>query len=215
VLKSPPLGQYETRNVQGGRSLLTILNRAYVVSASCFIAAVLLGQAYVTFSPVLGSNAGFRFWPIVTYAMYSRAHYEGETVEVYDLLEGTLNDGTVVEIPMDSLGLSIWYYRNMLKGLRNQDPVAIKLLTSRFRWGDDLAEVRIKSYPLMVTRDGPAEKPSELLYSLTMPGTRHAETVMPASTATGAPAATSAKATSAAPATSASASTPSSTPEND
>lgn len=141
-----------------------VLHKLYKAGVSFFILAVLLGQAYASFGPILSMGTGFRFWPVVSYAMYSRAHYDGETVDVHDLLEGTLSDGSVVEIPRDSLGLSFWFYRNLVRDIKKDDPVAVQLLVDKFRWGDELVEVRVKSYPLMVTRTGPMEKPSEVLH---------------------------------------------------
>lgn len=151
------------------------LHSLYRIAISVFVTAVLVGQSIVTFAPIFGESFGMRFWPIISYAMYTRAHFEGDTVEVYELLEGTLRDGSIVEIPMESLGLGIWYYRNLVKGLKKEDPVAIDMLIDRYRWGDELTEIRIKSYPLMVTRNGPAEKPSEIRYHLTIPNRQPAE----------------------------------------
>jgi hypothetical protein len=150
--------------------MTTVLHRLFTTGVSLFILAVLLGQAYASFGPMFGVGTGFRFWPIVSYAMYSRAHYDGETVDVYDLLEGTLSDGTVVEISRDSLGLSFWFYRHLVADLKKDDPVAVQLLIDNFRSGNELVEVRVMSYPIMVTRTGPMEKPSEVLHRITLDG---------------------------------------------
>ena len=147
----------------------TLFERLYVTAVSCFIAAVLLLQAWASFGPLVGGGSGFRFWPIVSYAMYTRAHYDGETVDVQELLEGTLSDGSIVDITMDSLSLNIWFYRNLVRDLKKNDPAAIALLVNRYRNGQELVEVRVKSYPLMVTRNGPAKKPSEVLHRLKVP----------------------------------------------
>lgn len=150
-------------------SIQAILHRLYVVTVSGFIAAVLLLQAWATFGPVVGGGSGFRFWPIVSYAMYTRAHYDGETVDVHEFIEGTLRDGSIVDISMESLKLDVWFYRNLIRELKENDPTAVAVLVERQRNGRDLVEIRFKSYPLMVTRNGPAEKPSEVLYQMKIP----------------------------------------------
>ena len=89
--------------------MISIFNSSYRIAVAFFVTSVLVGQCVVTFAPLFGQSFGTKYWPIISYRMYSRAHYEGDTLYVYDLLEGAQSDGSVVEIPMERLGLGTWY----------------------------------------------------------------------------------------------------------
>lgn len=137
----------------------------YEIFISGFIIVMLSMQAAKSTGllKAMGIGRDRHLWPILSYHMYSRVRLEGDYVEAYDLVQGVRSDGSIVDISKEDLKLGLWHFRHMIRGLKDQDPGAIQLLTSRFASSKDLKEVRILSFPVMVTRDGPADKPSEIL----------------------------------------------------
>ena len=138
---------------------MPVTTRAYEIIVSLFIAGVLLLQAATMgdryFDTRLG---GRRLWPILSYFMYDDAHYEGETIRAYYPLEGTLRDGTVVQIVKEDLGLSFWNYMHLGNRLAQNPPADVTILLKLYQKSDQLVEVRVKTLPLMITRTGQAYK---------------------------------------------------------
>ena len=140
----------------------SIFEITYKIAVSVFVSFVLLFQAIISLGPVVGIEIGTRFWPILNYAMYSGSFREGDTVNVYKLLEGVTEDGTTIDISMDTLGMSLWHYRDLVRDLESGRDEAIQLVLNSVAPKSPLVEIRIKSFPMAVTRDGPREQPSEI-----------------------------------------------------
>ncbi|HNP35096.1 MAG TPA: hypothetical protein PKK10_04530 [Woeseiaceae bacterium] len=136
---------------------------------SLFVGSVLLLQAIISIAPVFGGTSGSRYWPILGYAMYSRSYSEGDFVDIYRLLEGVAEDGTIIPIPKESLGLHLWHYRNLVRDLQQGRKGAFEHLFSKLPPGTDIVEIRVKSFPVAVTRDGPVEKDSVVLATFPVP----------------------------------------------
>jgi hypothetical protein len=143
-------------------------SRIYETLTSLFAAGILLAQAGVVIGAVVGDAgiSGKKFWPIVSYHMYSESRFEGETIEVHDLLNVVRADGTLVPVTKEELKLNLWDYRHLSKGLKRGDEIAVRIFQQRYPVWSDFEEIRVLSYPLMITRDGPAKKPSEVLASV-------------------------------------------------
>lgn len=145
-----------------------ILQSAYRVAVSAFILFVLVFQFIVSMGPVVGIKLGTNFWPIVTYAMYSKSFREGDTVNIYKLLEGVSEDGSTIEISMDDLHLHLWHYRNLIRDLENGSAEAKKFVLDSVVTDSPLIKVRIKNFPVQVSRDGPVEQPSKVLSTVSL-----------------------------------------------
>jgi hypothetical protein len=141
--------------------------RAYEVFVSLFIAGVLFLQAATLTDHYTGASLGGRkLWPILSYLMYDDPHYEGETIQAYYPLEGTLRDGTVVEINKEDLGLSFWNYLHLGDDLAKNRASAVNMLLRLYKKSSQLTEVRVKTLPLMITRTGQAYKAPRLVRTI-------------------------------------------------
>ena len=139
------------------------IDAAYRVAASGFVLFVLVFQFVVSMGPVVGIQIGTNFWPILTYAMYSKSFREGDTVNIYKLLEGISEDGSTIDITMDELHMHLWHYRNLIRDLENDVADAKQFVADSIETQSPLVELRIKNYPIKVTREGAVEQPSEIL----------------------------------------------------
>jgi hypothetical protein len=144
-------------------------SRIYQVAVSIFVAIALILQAGLVARAAMGKIGGPRFWPFINYAMYDDPHYEGETITAYYLIEGQRDDGTVVEISREALGMSIWHYVKMSRELKDGRPEAVALLRQMYEGPGELTEIRVKTLPYVVTRTGRAEKESVVVRRIPLP----------------------------------------------
>ena len=143
--------------------------RAYRYLVTGFVVFVLGFQAAISFGPIVGVNLGTLYWPLLNYAMYSRSFKEGDFVDYYRLLEGVTRDGDVVSIPMESTGLHLWHYQDLVRDLERGRIEAFEHAFRSLPEGTVLTEIRVRSFPVAVTRDGPVEKDSMLLATIPVP----------------------------------------------
>ena len=112
-----------------------------------------------------------KLYPFIEYPMYGIAHYEGERVTATWLLEGVYNDGRAVSITREMLGLSIWDYNRVIQSAMADHRGAVdafrEIIRERVPAANDIQAVRINSYAIKVTHDGPAHEPSE--FAMTVP----------------------------------------------
>lgn len=144
-------------------------SRLYRIVVSAFVGFVLIFQALIAFGPIVGVNLGVKFWPLVNYAMYSRSFQEGDFIDYYRLLEGVDESGEVVPIPMESLGLHLWHYRDLVRDLERGRRDAFIVVLDSLPDSTELREIRVKSFPVAVTRSGPVEQGSILLATIPVP----------------------------------------------
>ncbi len=147
----------------------------YRAIVSAFIGISLVFQAIIALGPIGGLNIGTKFWPFVNYAMYSRSFKEGDFVDYYRLLEGITRSGERIEIPMESLGLHLWHYRDLVRDLERQRPEALDLVLASLPPGIELVEIEVKSFPVAVTRSGPVEQGSIVLDRIPVPAKESSE----------------------------------------
>lgn len=145
------------------------MTTAYRILVSVFVAFVLAFQAIISFGPIVGVNVGTLYWPLVNYAMYSRSFQEGDFIDYYRLLEGVTGDGRTIAIPMESLGLHLWHYRTLVRDLEGGRKEAFEHVYRSLPPGTELTEIRVRSFPVIVTRDGPVEQGSKLLATIPVP----------------------------------------------
>jgi hypothetical protein len=105
--------------------------------------------------------------------MYSPAHYEGERVTASWLIDGVLADGQTINISRESLQIDIFDFTRIMHAALNGDRNATQTLEALIRThaanASDIREIRVKNYPMRVTRDGPAPMPSEVVATMPMP----------------------------------------------
>jgi hypothetical protein len=129
-----------------------------VALVSAVIVAVLVLQAVATFDlfPRLLGRPSSYFWPFLDYPMYRRAHYEGETIEVYRVV-GLLEGGGETVIEPADLGLSFWKFRDgFVWAIRQRDGARLAVYAEHYRAraGRRLAALRLERAGHRVTRAG-------------------------------------------------------------
>lgn len=147
-----------------------VARKSYRIAVSAFVGFVLAFQAVISFGPIVGVNLGTGYWPLLNYAMYSQSFQEGDFIDYYRLLEGVTETGEVVPIPMESLNLHLWHYRALVGDLERGRPEAFAVIFESLPEGVQLREIRVKSFPVAVTRDGPVDQDSILLATIAVPG---------------------------------------------
>jgi len=147
------------------------LSGLYRTGVSVFVAAALAAQAATI--PVTAMHGSFlrsKLFPILEYPMYAPAHYEGERVTASFLLEGVLQDGKIIPITREQLGVDIFDYVDIVQTAMRPEPAAAQTLLDvihqHIPGADQFQEVRIKSYPMQVTRDGPKPLPSQVMKTI-------------------------------------------------
>jgi hypothetical protein len=149
-----------------------IIKNIYTSIVSLFVAFVLVFQLVISIGPIFGVKIGTLYWPLVNYAMYSNAYHEGDTVNIYRLLEATTESGTVVDIPMDELGVNLWHYRILGRDLEDGLQEPLDFILQKMSFDSPLSEIRITSFPIAVTRDGPERRESEVLVRIPVSSNR-------------------------------------------
>jgi hypothetical protein len=144
---------------------------AYRFGVSVFVAAVLGAQAATLW--VTAQHAGYlrgKLFPILEYPMYAPAHYEGERVTASWLLEAVLSDGRSLAIPREQLQVDIFDFVRIVQSALQHDRAAtatlLGLVRERVPGADRIREVRIKNYPVQLTRDGPKPLASEVVMTI-------------------------------------------------
>jgi hypothetical protein len=117
-----------------------------------------------------GSFLRSKLYPILEYPMYAPAHYNGERVTASWLIDGVLPDGKLVSITGEQLHVDIFDFINIVQSALQGDAKEIgtlrELVRERVPGADRIQELRIKNYPLKLTRDGPKPLPSEVVMTI-------------------------------------------------
>ena len=102
--------------------------------------------------------------------MYAPAHYEGERVTASWLLEGVLADGKTVVIPREELQVDIFDFVNIVQSTLQHDRAATDVLLGLVREhvpsAELIRELRIKNYPVQLTRTGPRAITSQIVMTI-------------------------------------------------
>lgn len=138
----------------------------YKSTVSIFVGFVLLFQALISLGPIVGVDIGTKYWPLLNYAMYSRSFQAGDTVNVYRPIEIVTADGQSRELSLEELDLQLWHYRMLGQDLERGNQDALDFLIGKVASPNMLNEIRIMSFPVVVTRAGPELKESEMLVQI-------------------------------------------------
>jgi hypothetical protein len=144
---------------------------SYRIAVSVFVTALLAAQAAtLSVTALHGSFLRSKLYPILEYPMYAPAHYNGERVTASWLIEGVLADGKTVSITDDQLHVDIFDFINIVQSALRGDPREIaalrELVRDRIPGADRIQELRIKNFPLQVTRDGAKPLPSDVVMTI-------------------------------------------------
>jgi len=147
------------------------LTNWYRIAVSAFIVAVLAAQAAtLAVTSTRGTYLRSKAFPILEYPMYAPAHFEGERVSASWLLEGVLADGKIIDISNDQLHVDVFDFVNIvqsaLSGSARSRGTLSELVQSHVPGADQIKEIRIKSYPMKVTRAGPQALASEVVMTI-------------------------------------------------
>lgn len=135
----------------------------YRVVISLFCVAILGMQGATLVGTVTGKPVWSWYWPIIDYPMYDTPHVAGDHVNAKYLMEATLDDGRVVSITKETLGLSIWNFQYLARDIAKGDRKALHELQALYANRDHLVEVRVNTLPVIVTEKGMREGHSVLL----------------------------------------------------
>ncbi|HSY04839.1 MAG TPA: hypothetical protein VK803_02765 [Steroidobacteraceae bacterium] len=145
----------------------------YRTGVTIFVAAMLLAQAATL--PVTATHSTFlrdRAYPILEYPMYAPAHYEGERVTASWLLEGVLADGRTISISTEQLHVDIFEFVNIVQAGLHGNATALgtlrELIRAHVPAAEQIRQLRIKNYPIKVTRDGPQSLPAEVVMTIAL-----------------------------------------------
>ena len=143
----------------------------YRTAVTLFLVAVLGAQAAsLLVTAQRGTFMRSRVFPILEYPMYAPAHYEGERVTASWLLEGVLADGTTIAIPREQLQVDIFDFVNIVQSTLQHEKGATSMLVGLVHQhvpgAAYLRTLRIKNYPVQLTRAGPRPMNSEVVMEI-------------------------------------------------
>jgi hypothetical protein len=148
--------------------------KLYRTIVSAFVGLVLFAQAStVLVTATRGTYLRERLFPVLEYPMYAYAHYDGDRVVASWLLEGVYPAGETISISKEMLRVDIFDWVNIVQGAMagyaSSTATLMTLIREHVPNAAQLAELRIKNYPVRITRNGPAAMPSEVVKTLPVP----------------------------------------------
>jgi hypothetical protein len=133
-----------------------------------FVVSVTLFQFYISILPLTGNAMLGWYWPFIDYPMYHGTINEGDHIPVRTIVIARDSSGNETEITANMVGSGIGLFRflNLAQTLIKSDEEHtnhINLLISNLDNSDNIVEIDLLNYPLVITKDGAEEAPSELL----------------------------------------------------
>ena len=103
-------------------------------------------------------------WPFLDYPMYAGPHQAGETINRFRVV-GTLLDSQEVVIAPEDLGMSFWVFQRFVYALGQDDEQEISRYAGLYesRQGADLVRLRLETRPVVMTQEGVAFKPVQVI----------------------------------------------------
>jgi hypothetical protein len=114
------------------------------------VVVIILGAQLVVGLTFHGSS----YWPIVSYPMYARAHYDGDRLKEFRLFAET-GSGERIALDAEDFGYSFWIFRKNvhLAVLKGQTPGPL-LAAACAREGGGISELVLEDLGYFITRDG-------------------------------------------------------------
>ena len=137
---------------------------------SGFMGLVLIGQAWITFTPLFGNPIGGWYWPLVDYPMYAFAKREGDHVNVRWIIEVETADGARREVTAEDMGLGFWrFMRTGMILVNNPNPNVVAHVTNAVGKDKKLVAIDVFKYPIVVTREGPKRVKPKFMRRVDLP----------------------------------------------
>ena len=151
------------------------VSRTSFLGVSLAILFFLLFQAIASFRVLcppesLSSLASLRaacspaLWPFLDYPMYADPHHPGEVINRFQVV-GTLQDSKEVVITPEDLGMSFWLFQRFVYALGQGEEMEISRYAALYesRQGGELVRLRLENRPVVLTRQGAAFKPQQVI----------------------------------------------------
>ncbi|MEO1395424.1 MAG: hypothetical protein AAFV90_21180 [Cyanobacteria bacterium J06634_5] len=109
-------------------------------------------------------------YPFLNYGMYSRTKKEGVAVAQYHLM-AVFADGSEKRLMPEDLGTTdYWFHGMILRSLAGKDDSKIGPFIQAYEAAGNpsFVTLRLDNNPLVVTREGIDEPPTEMVYSLSI-----------------------------------------------
>ena len=134
--------------------------RYWRIFISLFIGVVLALQLTVIIFGI-----GARLYPFVTYGMYTRVHEDGEYLDIEYRIFAQLDSGTEIQIRPEDVGMNFWKLHRFANRILNGEDAEAQQLMSLYesRSGASVAQIRVATYPAIITRYGMQDAPSRTL----------------------------------------------------
>ena len=132
-----------------------------------FIISVLGLQAMTSITKFIFTSWHFQkgAWPIISYPMYHKPRQEGEHLDIAYKISAELNNGEVIEVTNDDLGLKFWDFQRVCWGLiAAKKDGYLKVINSHPR-GSEMIRLQVYNSPYIVTKEGLMEANAEVVYS--------------------------------------------------
>ena len=124
-------------------------------AVSGFIVVILGLQAYAT-----TFTAYLKSWPLISYPMYSSAHYDGERLDhAYDTY-AVLDNLDEVKIAPDDVHMMFWAFHNKIfLTLRKQKVEELAPVINDLceKYDDRVIALTVRDLGIAISRDGPVE----------------------------------------------------------
>lgn len=124
-------------------------------AVSGFIILILASQV---FANVYG--AYLKGWPIITYPMYSKPHYDGERLDHDYLVSAVLDDQTEVAIDRVEMGMNFWMFHSNVFlpiKLKKIDLLIAIVNDVCSRYDNRVIALTARDLGMAITRDGPVD----------------------------------------------------------
>lgn len=135
-------------------------------AAPKLIVAFLALQLGVGFYPLVGPGLKLDplVWPFLSYAMYSDAYFEGDSIDEY-VTVAVLADGTRDDIGTEDLDVDFWGLDALANALLDDNADAVRDYVAAYeeRSGARVTALRLESRPILMERSGPSIQPRTLV----------------------------------------------------
>ena len=124
-------------------------------AVSGFIVVILGVQGLVTIF-----SAYLQTWPLISYHMYSRAHYDGERLDHDYNVSAVLDNLDEVKIDPDDVNMKFWiFHNNIFLALRRNRVEDLAPIINNIcnRYDNRVIALTVRDLGIAITRDGPVE----------------------------------------------------------
>lgn len=113
-----------------------------------------------------------RYFPFLWYPMYAQPRYDGDRLVVHHSLFAVVADGGRHRVLPEDLNINFWRFeRVVISAVKKQDWERLETPLSQIRsLHPHVVRLEIEDNPLVITSQGPASAPRQLVASLSLEG---------------------------------------------